>query len=131
MIRNTFGATLGGPIKKDKIFFFLNYEGQKTQENAQQNLTVPTASFKAGNVQYTSANGNIVTLTPADVKRMDPICTTSCPWGPGEDPNVLATLNLYPNPNTPGGDGLNTGGFTWSAPNPARLNTYMQKSMIK
>jgi len=127
LIRNTFGATLGGPIKKDKVFFFLNYEGQKTQENAQQNLTVPTASFKAGNVQYTNANGNIVTLTPADVKRMDPICTTSCPWGPGEDPNALATLNAYPNPNTPGGDGLNTGGFTWSAPSPARLNTYIAK----
>jgi hypothetical protein len=102
LIRNTFGATLGGPIKKDKVFFFLNYEGQKTQENVQQNLTVPTSSFKAGNVQYANANGNIVTLTPADVKRMDPICTTSCPWGPGEDPNVLATLNAYPSPNSPG-----------------------------
>ena len=49
LIRNTFGATFGGPIEKNKLFFFLNYEGQKTQENQQQNLTVPTAAFKAGN----------------------------------------------------------------------------------
>ena len=48
LIRNTFGVTFGGPIKKDKVFFFLNYEGQKTQENQQQNLTVPTAAFKSG-----------------------------------------------------------------------------------
>jgi Carboxypeptidase regulatory-like domain len=130
LIRNTFGGTFGGPIKKDKAFFFLNYEGQQTQENQQQSLTVPTASFKAGNVQYTDANGNVVTLTPADVKTMDPVCTSSCPWGQGENPNALATLNAYPNPNSPGGDGLNTGGFSWSAPNPARLNTYIAKVII-
>jgi len=58
---------------------------------------------------------------------MDPICTTTCPWGPGNDPNALATFSAYPGPNSPGGDGLNTGGFTWSAPNPARLNTYIAK----
>src|SRR5215831_7617960 len=127
LIRNTFGGTFGGPIQKDKLFFFLNYEGQKTQENQQQNLTVPTASFKAGNVQYTDGSGNVVTLTSADVASMDPNCTTSCPWGHGEDPNSVTTLNAYPDPNTIGGDGLNTGGFTWSAPAPARLNTYIAK----
>ena len=133
LIRNTFGATFGGPIRKDKIFFFLNYEGQKTQENQQQNLTVPTTAFKAGNVSYfCTGNPNcpssgIQTLTPAQVASMDPNCTSTCPWGHGEDPNATATLNQYPNPNTSGGDGLNTGGFTWSAPDPARFNTYIAK----
>jgi hypothetical protein len=127
LIRNTFGATFGGPIKKDRLFFFLNFEEQKTQENTQENLTVPTAAFKAGNVQYIDVNGNTETLTPADVAIMDPNCTTTCPWGHGEDPNALATINAYPNPNTSGGDGLNTGGFTWSAPNPATLKTYIAK----
>jgi hypothetical protein len=127
LIRNTFGGTFGGPIKKDRAFFFLNYEGQKTQENQQQNLTVPTPAFKAGNVQYTDGAGNTVNLSPADVVSMDPNCTTSCPWGRGEDPNAVAALNAYPDPNSPGGDGLNTGGFSWSAPDPARLNTYIAK----
>src|SRR5215475_868090 len=133
LIRNTFGATFGGPVRKDKIFFFLNYEGQKTQENQQQSLTVPTTAFKAGNVSYSCSgdpkcpSGGIQTLTPAQVAGMDPICSSTCPWGHGEDPNSLATLNQYPTPNTSGGDGLNTGGFTWSAPDPARLNTYIAK----
>ena len=33
LIRNTFGGTFGGPFKKDKLFFFFNYEGQRTAEN--------------------------------------------------------------------------------------------------
>jgi Carboxypeptidase regulatory-like domain len=133
LIRNTFGATFGGPIRRDRIFFFVNYEGQKTQENQQRNLTVPTASFKAGNVSYNCTGdpacpaSGVQTLTQAQVASMDPNCTTTCPWGPGEDPNALATLNAYPDPNSPGGDGLNTGGFTWSAPDPARINTYIAK----
>jgi Carboxypeptidase regulatory-like domain len=133
LIRNTFGGTFGGPIKKDKVFFFLNYEGQKTQENQQQNLTVPTASLVAGNVSYDCSGdpkcpaSGVQTLTPAQIATMDPNCTTTCPWGRGVDPNVLATLASYPGPNSPGGDGLNTGGFTWSAPNPRRLNTYIAK----
>jgi hypothetical protein len=33
LVRNTFGATIGGPIKKDRVFFFAAYEGQRTREN--------------------------------------------------------------------------------------------------
>src|SRR5207237_9399728 len=102
LIRNTFGGTVGGPIKKDKIFFFLNYEGQKTQENQQQNLTVPTAAFKAGGVSYNCTgdpkcpSSGIQTVTPAPIGRMHPICTSSCPWGRGADTNSLATLKACP-----------------------------------
>ncbi len=99
LIRNTFGASLGGPIRKDKAFLFVNYEGQRTSENQQQTMTVPTLSMRAGNIQYlTSTQGSPTLLDPAQIAGMDPVCSAQCnrPWGPGVDPNVLAVLNLYP-----------------------------------
>jgi hypothetical protein len=133
LIRNTFGASLGGPVQRDKIFFFLNYEGQRTAENQQETQTVPTSSMRAGNIQYpNTANGvtQTVTLNSTQIAAMDPHCSANgtCPLGAGVDPNVLAVLTQYPLPNGyAAGDGLNTASYTWPAPNPASLNTYVAR----
>lgn len=128
LIRNTFGGTFGGPIKKNRLFFFVNFEEQRTAENQQQTLTVPTASLRAGDVSYLSSTGSTVTLTPSQIAAMDPGCTVCSATGPGVDPNTLAVFNQYPLPNgLVYGDGLNTASFTWSAPNPTVLKTYIAK----
>jgi hypothetical protein len=41
--QNQFGATLGGPIRKDKTFFFVDYEGTRIQQAVPWTATVPTA----------------------------------------------------------------------------------------
>src|SRR6266480_6023789 len=95
-------------------------------------------------LKYLDTNGNVVTLCSGasisknacpnaspkdDLAAMDPNCQAAgaCPWGAGANPNSLTTFSAYPVPNTFGGDGLNTGGFTFSAPNPITLNTYLAK----
>jgi hypothetical protein len=126
LIRNTFGGTVGGAVKKDHLFYFINYEGQRTAENQQQTLTVPTASLRAGNVSYIDTSQNKVTLNPAQIASMDPNC--ACPYGPGVDQLALEQFSKYPLPNgNVYGDGLNTASFTWSAPDPTHLNTYIAK----
>lgn len=134
LIRNTFGGTLGGPIMKNRLFFFINYESQRTAENQQATLTVPTDSLRAGDVSYicTGSTGcptsGVQTVTSPEIALMDPGCTTCGATGPGVNPNTLALFNQYPHSNGQVyGDGLNTASFTWSAPNPAHLNTYIAK----
>jgi hypothetical protein len=46
--QNTYGATVGGPIFKDKTFFFGGYEGQRVNSQTTQTATVPSASMMSG-----------------------------------------------------------------------------------
>ncbi len=52
ILRNTFGGTFGGPIRKDRLFFFAAYEGQRTADQVPTNRVVPTASLAAGELRY-------------------------------------------------------------------------------
>jgi hypothetical protein len=56
IIRNTFGGALGGPILKDRLFFFGTYEGQRLAEDTQVIRNVPSANLRDGVVLYPCAD---------------------------------------------------------------------------
>jgi len=128
VLRNIFGASTGGPLVKDKLFFFGNYEATRQAEDAQVIQTVATQSYAAGNIIYPDANGTLQTLSAANVTSLDAACqicnTSDYPIGPGPNPNALAYFNSMPLANgTLTGDGYNQGSYSFASPNPLRLNT--------
>jgi Carboxypeptidase regulatory-like domain/TonB-dependent Receptor Plug Domain len=54
--RNQFGGAVGGPIKKDKLFFFFNYEGLRQSLGVENKVTVPNAAAHQGFI--TNADGS-------------------------------------------------------------------------
>lgn len=60
LLRNQFGGTLGGPIARDRLFFFGGYQGTNTSQAANDNITfVPTAAMLTGDfTNFASAGCN-------------------------------------------------------------------------
>lgn len=56
LINNDFGGIVGGPIKKNKLFYFVSYEGNTLRQEGQRLETVPTAALRAGD--FSSGLGN-------------------------------------------------------------------------
>ncbi|HEY3940720.1 MAG TPA: TonB-dependent receptor [Bryobacteraceae bacterium] len=48
-IYNNFGGTVGGPIKKNKLFYFVSFDGTRQRQSSPAFYTVPTSAFEAGN----------------------------------------------------------------------------------
>jgi hypothetical protein len=130
LTRNTFGGTFGGPILKDKVFFFFNYEGQRTKEGTTVTQEVPTAAYRAGTLQYKDTSGAVRILSPTQVATLDNPCIANgvCPNGPGPNAAILAYFAQVPVANgLTLGDGLNEGSFTFSSGTPYSHNTSIVK----
>lgn len=56
LIRNQFGGAVGGPILKDRFFYFADYEGTRQIAKAFQTAALPTDAQKAGNLGYAVRN---------------------------------------------------------------------------
>ncbi len=71
--RNEFGAALGGPIKRDRTFFFANYEGLRERTPIQFLSTVPTELQRAGDFTRTFDRDNRLTgVFDPNTTRADP-----------------------------------------------------------
>lgn len=105
--RNQFGGTLGGPILKNKLFYFVDYQGlRKNVPSSNDTATVPTDLMRKGDFSELLAGagpaGNPTGLS-APIQILDP--TTGLPFtGNVIPPNRinqvgLAYLNAFPEPN--------------------------------
>ena len=122
------GFSLGGPIRRNSTFFFINTQFLRAKQTNERTRTVLTAAARQGLWRYVTAGRN----TPAGVAGASvdtagnvlpgvQIGTynigASDPAGRGLDPTLMTLLRGAPLPNDFSvGDGLNTAGFRWTAP---------------
>jgi hypothetical protein len=89
-VRNQFGGSFGGPIVKNKTFFFVNSEWDRFQTTLTNESIVPTAAFKTGIFTY---DGQQINLAQPG----SPNNALGLPL----DPTMQKVFALYPNPNGP------------------------------
>src|SRR5579862_9548173 len=139
LIRNQFGGDLGGPILKNKLFFFFTYNGLRADQSQEINDVVPMAALRNGQINYINsnpgcgANSNIVS-TPQCISTTPVTGPNSLaaldPQHRGADQALLSFFKSRPYPlpnNFTAGDLVNTAGFQFVAPVHAGDNTFLGK----
>ena len=133
------GFSVGGPIKRNKTFFFVNNQWLKANQTRERTRTVYTADARRGLYRYaigarTQPAGVAGASVDAQGRPIVPIgsydVVANDPQHLGLDPTIQRLIGMTPLPNnfaSTVGDGLNTAGYTWLAPEEERQMDFVTK----
>lgn len=122
--KNVFGGAIGGPVWKNRVFFFYSYEGERTTQGQTVVRVVPLETLGQGIVRFRNTAEQISTLNCSQI-------TTAFLNATGCNPAALAVFAdaaiRYRANSFEVGDSLNTAGFRFNADNKVKNNSHVTR----
>jgi hypothetical protein len=141
LLRNIFGGSVGGPVLKNRLFFFANYEGYRQREEASVVRVVPSDALRDGVIQYAcdtpaqcpggpvqGISGATYTVQPGNYALNATQLAGMDPLGIGVNSVVMNYFNTFPHSNDQTvGDSLNFVGYRFRGAVPTNNDWYIAR----
>jgi len=131
---NVFGGTVGGPVRRDKTFFYFSYEGSRRRDGLTRTLTVPTLLQRSGDFSQTfDARGRLIRIYDPATTVTQGGQTTRLPFSENRIPPdrldrvAVNLLPFYPLPNRPADDISGANNFRSNYVTALTRNNYLLK----